>query len=92
MSELQVVSNYHERNFLYSYDIPDSVLAYYDWLSNEEKSDNWMKYKNEYYHISDFMRYDDEYWNGIVSDTYSSGIFIRISDDCETYQIAYYYC
>ena len=97
MSELRIVTNNNNRQFLYGYDIPDKVLEeQFDHLDEDEKCDNFIKYRNNYYHISDFMRIEHNEnlkgWDGYLSDSYFSGILIKLSeDDNESYKIATYY-
>jgi len=86
---MKITSNYHVREYKYSYDVPEGVLDDYDWLDDCEKLDGWIDYRGDWYHISDFMRYDDAYWNGIVHDTFFSGILIHIVGD-STYTIGWY--
>ena len=70
--------------FLYEYEVPKKVLAAYDWLDEEDKAYDWVKYKNEYLHLSDFMRLSGpgmgRDWNGVHGDNYFSGIVIQVTD------------
>ena len=81
--------------FLYDYEVPKKVLAAYDWLDDDAKADGWVKYKNEYMHLSDFMRLSGSGmgrdWNGHNGDSYFSGTVIKMTDDGEEYKIGRYY-
>ena len=98
-----IVSNYHERQFLYGYEVPQSVHDNYDWLDEDEHFDRWILYKGDYMHLSDFLDLHNKYhcntqpdspfysWHGYTADSMGCGTVIRISDDSETYVIGYWY-
>jgi hypothetical protein len=102
---MRITANNHWRHFKYSYEVPESVFSYYDWLSEDESLYGWIHYRNEWYHVSQFMRYADystqhfkrkdsdkvTQWHAYSADTYFSGLIIRISEDGEQYQIGRYY-
>lgn len=81
--------------FLYDYQVPKKVLADYNWLDEDAKADGWVKYKNEYLHLSDFMRVSGSGmgrdWSGAHGDSFFSGTVIKMTDDGEEYKIGRYY-
>lgn len=92
---LTIKTDHKWKNFLYGNEVPKKVLAEYDWLSEDEKWDGWVRRGKEYYHISDFMRIPGPNpfggkWNGYFSDSFFSGIVIEMSDDGEQYKIGLY--
>jgi len=97
---MRIITNNAERQFLTSFEVPVSVLADYDHLNVCDHTDGWIKYRNTYYHLSDFIgtsngRNDCMWfagWHGYTSDSAFSGVVIQLSDDCETYRIATYIC
>lgn len=82
--------------FLYDYEVPKKVLASYDWLDDDAKADGWVKYKNEYMHLSDFMRLPSapgmmgHDWDGAQAYGYSSGSVIKVSRGGEEYKLGFY--
>jgi len=97
---MQVKTNNTLRSFLYGYQVPDKVLSDFSHLSEDEKQDGWIKYRNSYYHMSDFTTTQGPYgnqeiyklgWHGLLTDTFFSGIVIKILDDGESYQIGTIY-
>lgn len=91
-----VASDGKFKPFLYDYEVPKKVLARYDWLDDDAKADGWVKYKNEYMHLSDFMRLPgasgmSRDWNGYSSDSFFSGTVIKMTDDGEEYKIGRYH-
>ena len=89
-----ITTNNHARSFLYGYDVPDHVLSDFDHLDDGENSDGFICYRKRYYHVSDFMLSPKggpfEEWHGYLSDSYFSGVLIKMSEDGETYTIATY--
>mgnify|MGYP003659991995 CR=1 FL=1 len=94
---IKIITNNHNRPFIYRHDVPQRVLnADLDWTS-EDEYDGYIHYKGTWYHRSQFMRVgypgpmgqtDENGYHGYHGDSFFSGIAIRLSDDCETYQIA----
>jgi len=89
---MRVITNHHDRHYLYGYEVPASVHAEYDYLPDDERMDGWIYYRGSYYHVSDFVITDADdipgEWNGYHGESFFSGIAIRASDDGETYRIA----
>ena len=94
---LQIITNHHERQFKYGYEVPESIMNdQFDWMDEDEQFDGWIHYRNNWYHTSDFMRIDHHpdsdfsSWHGYHGDSFFSGVLIKLSDDGESYQIATY--
>ena len=91
---MQVITNHHWRQFKYRNEVPDNVLSeYFEHLDEDE--DGFFSYRGHWYHLSDFMRFDDHApfdskWDGYCSDSFFSGVLLKYGDDCETYQVALY--
>ena len=81
--------------FLYGDEVPKKVLSDYDWLPEDEKEHGWVKYKNEYMHLSDFIRLSGSGvgrdWNGYHADSFFSGTVIKMTNDGEEYKIGRYH-
>jgi len=100
MKSLQIITNNHTRQFLYSNKVPQDILDnQFDYLDQEDCLDGFFKYRGYYYHLSDFMRIDKsnkktsgefQEYSGYVSETVWSGVLIKILDNCETFQVATY--
>tara|TARA_R100001530_G_scaffold94981_1_gene65986 strand:- start:84 stop:410 length:327 start_codon:yes stop_codon:yes gene_type:complete len=93
MYKMKITSNHHHRHYTHRYDVPQEVLDWYDWLTEEESFDGWIKYHGHWSHISEYERLPDiinTEWSGYKNDCMSSGTLIKPSIDGETYQIAYY--
>jgi hypothetical protein len=93
MLGLEITTNRNWRQLSYRDEVPAKVLAdQFDYLPDE--GDGFLKYKNHWYHLTDFMTtgvnspFPD--WQGYASDSFFSGVLIDLSEDCEQYQIATY--
>lgn len=93
---LKIITNNHERQFKYRNEVPDEVLSSDFDYQDEDTFDGYFQYRGNWYHLDMFMRIDNHKdavfssWHGYSSDSFFSGIVIRISDDVETYQIGLY--
>lgn len=97
MSSLQIITNNHWRQFRYRYEVPPEILASeFDYQDENDALDGFFKYRGCWYHLDQFIKiltsapFSGE-WDGCASDSFFSGIFIRVSDDCEEYKVGRYY-
>ena len=95
--DLKIITDNKWKNFKYGNEV-DSRKDYadYDHLSEDEKYDRWIIYRKSLYHLSDFLRinsnspFNSKKWEGYLSDSFFSGILIKVSQDGEQYKIALY--
>ncbi len=90
---MKVITDHKWKQFKYQNEVPKKVLIeQFEHLSEESTIDGFLKYKNNWYHISDFMSASkqDHPWHGYTSDTVWSGVMIEVSDNGEEYRIGYY--
>lgn len=95
MSNLRIITDHKWKPFRDIFEVPKKVLNEdFDWL-DEEDTTGFIKYKNRWFHISEFEWLDsqDQFpgWHGIKGDTYFSGTLIKVPDDGESYMIGRYY-
>jgi hypothetical protein len=88
--------NHQWRNLTYRSDVPAKVLAsQFDYQDENEVLDGFFCYRNYWYHLDGFMRIENnpdlKAWDGYASDSYFSGVVIKLSDDCEQIKIGTYY-
>lgn len=87
------------RNLIYGYELPKKWRKEFDYLTDEEfETRNFAKYRGWYYDINEFSAINDRMgyaefkgWDGIVSDSYFSGVVIKLSSDGEQYKIGRFY-
>ena len=86
----------YQRSEIYSFfDLSEeqvkNVLDYYN-NEKEAQEDSFVILNNETLPLSQFMRtYNNKFTHGIFSDSYFSGYFITLSEDCQEAVIAYKY-
>jgi hypothetical protein len=85
------------KQFRYRDEVPESVLEdQFDYLDEDEAFDGFFQYHGHWYHLSDFMRIPPgfglpyEEWDGYASDSYFSGVLIKVSSDGEEYMVGTY--
>lgn len=83
-----IKTNRQWRDLIYRADVPVKVLAdQFEYLSEDEYSDGFFCYRGRWYHISEFMRIENNpdlaAWHGYASDSYFSGVLIKLSSDGE---------
>jgi hypothetical protein len=98
MPDVKVYTNNHHRQFIYYHNLPDKykqqVESDYDYLGDDQKYDQWIIYREDLYHTSDFMSLHNQFhtsqamrdnfstWDGYMSDSFFSGVVIRLHDNC----------
>ena len=93
---LEIITNNRKRGFVYRHDVPAKILKdQFGHLDEDEGFDGFFKYRGYWYHVSDFMRIsnnsDLKGWDWYHSDSFFSGILIRLSNDGETFVVGRYY-
>ena len=83
-------------NFVYGMDLPKKWRKEFNWVKSDEEYSgmNFIKYRgwvhslDEFSHIGNRVGYGEfRDWDGIVSDSYFSGVVIKVSSDGERYKI-----
>jgi hypothetical protein len=78
----------------------DKIRKQYDWMEPSDLECNYgfFKYRNCFYHLSDFMRVADEStgdlagWDGYAGDSYFSGTLMKLVDnDCDHVIVGRYF-
>ncbi len=105
MAEVTIITNNHWNNFLYGYELPEKVKNDFDWIDIDEiEGHSFIKYRNCYYSLSDFMSFHNTVhygqapvkgdfgygWDGYKGDSFFSGVIIKVSDCGDMYKIGTY--
>lgn len=86
---IRIITDNKYKPFKYSYEVPKRVLEDY-----EDESYGFILYRKRWYHLSNFMRIDENNpfhvlgYDGYLSDSFFSGVLIKLSRDGEAYKIA----
>lgn len=93
---LTIKTDHKWKDFKYSHELPKKWRKEFDWMNDEEfESSNFIMYRNWVYVLSEFMvienNSDLKDWDGYQSDSFFSGIVIRLSKDGSQYMIGTYF-
>jgi hypothetical protein len=97
-AEMTIKTNNHVRKFYYLFELPKKVQE--EEFSNfevkeEHETDQYIKYKGNFYSFGNFMRLSENHpfpgWDGYSSDSFFSGLVIKLLDDGESYIIGTYF-
>ena len=94
MSEVTIITNNQPRDILYGFNLPEKYRKEFDYLTDEEYANHeFFIYKKQAYSLSEFMRTDSfKDWDGYSSDSFFSGIVIKIINDGDSVIVGRYYC
>ena len=89
---MRIRTDYRWKNFLYGYEVPKKIHKEYDYLDEDARYDHWFRYRNRWYHLSDFLvckgdQFGD--WQGYCGNSLG-GVLIKVSRDVERYMIGAY--
>ena len=96
MSKLEIFTNNQPRDIIYGFQMPKGQRKNFDYLNNEDYMNNqFVQYHGYYYDMNEFMSVnnnsDFKGWDGYSSDTYFSGVLIKICDDGDSVIMGRYY-
>lgn len=84
MSNIKIITNNKPRQLIYGYELTDKQKEDFDYIEDID-SREFVKYKNNIYVLSDFMRIETidslKDWHGYNSDSFYSGTLIKYVDD-----------
>ncbi len=97
-NQVSIITNHHWHDFIFASEVPKKVWKdQFDHLDPDEASDMFFKYRNCWYHISDFMRIDaqpadDPFkdWDGYAADSAFSGVLLKVSRHGDQYMVGTY--
>jgi hypothetical protein len=102
---IEIITDNKWKDLKYGHEVPEKVLNdQFDWLDEEERVGGYgfIKYRGNWYHLSEFMCIEKQHnddddgafssWHGYKSDSFFSGVVIKVSDDGEGYKIGTYIC
>ena len=90
---MQIITNNIPRQLIYGYELTDKEKSNFDYLDDID-SHNFIKYKGFIYDVGEFMStYNMDSlkdWDGYSSDSYFSGVLIKIIDSDYVLMARYY--
>lgn len=83
MSNIKIMTNNKPRQLIYGYELSDKQKQDFDYIEDIDSHD-FVKYKNNIYDLSEFMRVENNSslkgWEGYSSDSYFSGTLVKYID------------
>jgi hypothetical protein len=91
-----IKTNNQWRDLVYRTDVPRHIReTEFDYHDAEETFDGFFCYRGHWYHLDQFMTIlnnpDLAGWDGYASDSYFSGVVIKLSKDCEQIKVGTYF-
>jgi hypothetical protein len=92
---ITVTTNNNARPLVSWHDIPETSRGWFDYLDDFERLESRLvSYRGDYYDVFDMLRatapLSASGWHGYSSETYFSGIVVRLNDDDDTVVIGRY--
>jgi hypothetical protein len=95
-TNMNIRTNNKPRHLIYGYELTEQERKDFDYLESEElDTSTFFRYKGQIYSLGDFMRCESDElknWHGYLSDSFFSGVLVRLSDCGESLVVATYYC
>jgi len=96
---LIIKTNRHWHNCLYGYELTEKEAKEFDYIDAEDfPLHDFARYRGVVYDLHEFIRLTErarisefKNWHGYASDSFFSGVLIKLSEDGEQYQIGTYY-
>lgn len=93
MSNIKIMTNNKPRQLIYGYELSDKQKQDFDYIDDIDSHD-FVKYKNNIYDLSEFMRIENndslKDWGGYSSDSFFSGTLVKYIDS-DTVIMGWYY-
>jgi len=97
---MQITTNHQKRELISAFELPTAnykeLRKEFDYLDDQDfESAMFFTYKGKIYCLADFMRLDSYIpgnWQGVMNDTYFSGILVKIVDSCQSVVVGTYIC
>lgn len=99
---LTIITNNVPRNLIYGYELTPKEREAFDYLDFSEHGDglthDFARYKGEVYDLSEFTVWDNPNspltgtgWDGMMSDTFFSGVLVKYVENFERVIMGRYY-
>ena len=88
---MKIRSTYHKNQFKYRNEVPEKILLGEFKHLNEDVIDGFLTYKRFWFHLTDFVLFQQHerntIWEGYCGRYGFNDVVIKVADDCETYQM-----
>lgn len=98
MGKLTITTDHKWKNLLFGYELTEKERKDFDYMSQDEiETASFVRYRKCVYALSEFQRIEKTImcgelldWDGYASDSFFSGVVIKLSDCGEQYIIGTY--
>ena len=86
---MSIKTNNQPRELLYLSDFSEKdqtkIRQDYDWMDKEDIECNYgfFRHPDNIYHLQDFVRYPDNFWDGCHGLNCFAAVLIKLTSDCE---------
>ena len=88
---MTITTNNIPRDLLSFWDFSEkdqrTIRSNFDWMDDVESENGFFKYKGHIYNLADFMRISERSelmsWDGSLAQSWSCGVLVKLSSDCE---------
>ena len=93
---MKIKTDHKWRPFKYRHEVPPKVLAnQFNYQNTDDATDGFIHYRKRWYHLDEFTRVSNNApfkgWDRYLSDSFFSGVLLRVSPDGEQYMVGTYY-
>jgi hypothetical protein len=92
---MEIITNNVPRDLLCWHDLTPKEREDFDYIKEPEEFDyRFFRYKGEVYDYYEFQRTPDSlnWWDGVQSDSYFSGVLVKYTVDSDRVIVGRYYC
>jgi ribosomal protein L30E len=91
---MKIRTNNKPRHVIYGFELSNKERQEFDYYTGEELDNaTFFRYKGNIYDVGEFMRCPDSLapWHGYSSDSYFSGVVVKIVDNGESVIVGQYF-
>lgn len=87
---MTIKTNGHYREVIGGYELTEKERKEFDYITDFDVG-SFVRYKGELYDLNDIERSNIEGWDGMVTDTFFSGILFKFGEGFETVKVGRFY-
>ena len=93
---MTITTNNTPRDLLSFWDFSEkdqrTIRSDFDWMEDIESETGFFKYKGHIYNLAEFTRGGAEGWDGSLAESWSCGVLVKLSSDCEQVTCGWWSC
>ena len=98
---MQITTNNQARDLISAFELNSAeyskLRAEFEWMDdNDFEPAMFFQYRGQVYALADFIRTEGDLlamgWQGILNDTYFSGLVVKIVESCQSVVVGRFFC